>query len=244
MNSLLQAIQAENISKSFGRLVVLRRINLSIAPGEHVALLGRNGAGKTTLLRILTGLIHPTTGTVWIDAMELQKEPEKCRSRIGFISHQTFLYDDLTPIQNLKFYAGLYQVDDAEERITELLKIFGLFHRQSVPVRTFSRGMKQRLTIARAFLHNPAYLFLDEPFTGLDFGAANLLIDQLNRLGDSRHTTILVTHDLEKAYRLSERIIVIEKGKKAFDESTKNISFSELKSHYRKYSEISGNTLN
>lgn len=229
------AIEAENISKTFGRLVVLRKIDLHVQPGERVALLGRNGAGKTTLLRVISSLVRPTTGTVRINGQSASEFPEQCRSQIGFISHQTFLYDDLTPDQNLSFYANLYGLQHYRERINVLLERLDLTRWRETPVRTFSRGMKQRLAIARAFLHDPSLLFLDEPFTGLDQSASHLLIGLIEQFITDTRAMILVTHNLEKSLKLASRIVIIEKGLIAFDQPTTGLSLSDLQSVYDQY---------
>ncbi len=229
------AIQAKNISKSFGRLVVLNNIDLQVKPGQRVALLGRNGAGKTTLLRILSTLIEPTTGTIRLSGKDICEEPEFCRSTIGFISHQSFLYDDLTPIQNLQFYARLYNLKNADKRISDLLSTMTLTRWQHIPVRTFSRGMKQRLTIARAFLPDPTLLFLDEPFTGLDQTASKLLVSFIEKLSLEKRTLLLVSHNLEKSLALTDRVIIIEKGKVVFRQATPEMSLKELQAAYDRY---------
>ncbi|MGC8825601.1 MAG: heme ABC exporter ATP-binding protein CcmA, partial [Anaerolineae bacterium] len=177
------AVEARGISKAFGRYRVLRGVDLRIEQGEFLALLGPNGAGKTTFLRILATLSRPTEGRAWINGQPLDGDTRRVRQQIGLVSHQTFLYGDLTAEENLRFYGRLYRVPALEDRIAELLERVGLYERRHDPVRTFSRGMQQRLSIARAVLHDPPVLLLDEPDTGLDQQAARMLRELLSLMG-------------------------------------------------------------
>ena len=172
-------IQVRGLVKSFGSKVALDGVDLDVAEGEFLTLVGPNGAGKTTLLRILATLTRPTEGSVRVAGYDLAREGAEIRRRVGLASHQTLLYDDLSAEENLRFYGRMYDVTDLEERITALLQRVGLEHRRHDPVRTFSRGMQQRLSIARALLHDPAILLLDEPYTGLDQQAMEVLREVL-----------------------------------------------------------------
>ncbi|MCB0166513.1 MAG: heme ABC exporter ATP-binding protein CcmA, partial [Anaerolineae bacterium] len=168
-------IQIQNLVKTFGHRVVLRGIDLTIADGDFVTLLGANGAGKTTLLHIVATLSKPTHGDVRINGYRLADSASELRRFIGLVSHRPLLYEDLTALQNLTFYARMYDLREADERIETVLRQVGLYERRGDPVRTYSRGMQQRLAIARAILHNPPILLLDEPDTGLDQHAADML---------------------------------------------------------------------
>ena len=172
-------IEVRGLVKSFGGKVALDGVDLDVAEGEFLTLVGPNGAGKTTLIRVLATLTRPTEGSVRIAGYDLVGQGTEIRRRIGLASHQTLLYDDLSAEENLRFYGRMYEVPDLEERITALLQRVGLEHRRHDLVHTFSRGMQQRLSIARALLHDPAILLLDEPYTGLDQHAAEVLKEVL-----------------------------------------------------------------
>src|SRR5258708_3593369 len=167
-------IETRSLKKSFGLRPVLRGVDLEVAPGECLALMGPNGAGKTTLLRILATLSKPSAGAVIVAGLPLPAAAGQVRRRLGVVAHQTLLYSDLTAEENLQFYARLYGLADARPRIAAVLEQVGLAHRRHDLVRTFSRGMQQRLAIARALLHDPEVLMFDEPDTGLHPQAADM----------------------------------------------------------------------
>jgi heme exporter protein A len=175
-------IDVRNLTKSFGSKYALRGVNLRVMPGESLVLFGPNGAGKSTLVRILSSLSRPSSGTVHIGGLELAKHADGIRRYLGVVSHAPLLYDSLTAEENLRFFAGLYGMKGSEPRIRALLERVGLYSRRSDLVRTFSRGMVQRLAIARALLHDPEVLLLDEPDTGLDPQAAEMLHGLLSEL--------------------------------------------------------------
>jgi heme exporter protein A len=178
-------------------------LSLELEPGERLLLLGPNGAGKSTFIRVFAGLMHATAG----DALVLGKPPRSARQLLGVVSHATFLYDELTALENLRFYAELYGVGDARQRSTMLLERVGLADMANERVGRLSRGQQQRVTIARALLHDPPVLLLDEPDTGLDV-AAFALLEELIR----HHTVVMTTHDLAHGLRLGTRIGVLSKG--------------------------------
>ncbi len=190
-------IKTQDLTKSFGTRVALAGITLHIKAGEFVWLVGANGAGKTTLLRILATLTPPSSGTLSIAGLDAQRGTNvmTIRHHIGFLSHQTWLYDDLSVAQNLTFYAQLYHIPDRPTRIEELLERLGLTTRRQDLVRTLSRGMQQRLAIARAVLHRPSILLLDEAYTGLDASASQNLTSILNDLSRNDCTIILTAHN-------------------------------------------------
>ena len=172
-------IELRKLTKSFGSKYALRGVNLRVMPGESLVIFGPNGAGKSTLIRILSSLSRPTSGTVHIGGLDLATHADGIRRHLGVVSHAPLLYDSLTAEENLRFFAGLYGMSQPEPRITLLLAQVGLTTRRGDLVRTFSRGMVQRLAIARALLHDPQVLLLDEPDTGLDPQAAEMLHDLL-----------------------------------------------------------------
>ena len=181
-------IEITGLVKQYGLNPVLRGVNLHVAAGEFVTLVGGNGAGKSTLLQIVATLLKPSGGTVQVGGWPLPKYADKVRPHIGLVSHQSLLYGDLTAAENLAFFARLYRLEDVNAKVDAALKMVGLWARQRDRVRTFSRGMMQRLTIARATLHNPDVLLLDEPYTGLDQDATVLLDDLLQREKENGRT--------------------------------------------------------
>ena len=205
-------IKVEALVKNYGLLPVLRGVNLHVKPAEFVALVGANGAGKTTLMRIVGTLMKQTAGRVSIGGWPLPEHADKVRRHIGLVSHHALLYGDLTAAENLSFYARLYGVSDRDRRVGEALQTVGLAARQRDPVRTFSRGMTQRLTIARATLHEPDVLLLDEPYTGLDQEASRLLDSLLNREAERGRTILMITHDLVHGLNLCDRIAILSRG--------------------------------
>ena len=228
-------IDVRELIKSFGNRVALARVSLSVEAGERVTLVGPNGAGKTTLLRVLATLTRPTAGSVRIAGLDTAKVGEKVRRCIGFLSHRTLLYGDLTVEQNLRFYAQMYDLEDAPTRIAELVERMGLKAWRSELVRTLSRGMQQRLAIARAILHNPPILLLDEPDTGLDQHAADMLNDLLKAVDISQRTVLMTTHNLERGLSLGNRVVILAKGKIVYDTPRQDVSTAQLREQYYKH---------
>lgn len=215
-------IEVSRLWKSYGPVDALRGIDLKIEKGEFLTVFGPNGAGKSTLLKILSTIIKPTSGKVNIDGIDISAANEDARKRIGVISHKAFLYGNLSAKENLLFFGKLYDVPDLEKRIEELLAEVGLAHRASDMVRTFSRGMLQRLTIARAIIHNPAIILLDEPYTGLDQHAARMLTNLLKKLHTEDKTIVMTTHDITNGLEISDRIVIQILGKIVFEDRSAN----------------------
>lgn len=229
-------IELRKLVKTFGQRVVLRGVDLTINEGDFVTLMGANGAGKTTLLHIVASLSQPTAGDVFINGYRLAESASQLRRFIGLVSHKTLLYDDLTADQNLHFYARMYDVPAASVRIETVLKQVGLWGRQHDPVRTYSRGMQQRLAIARAILHNPPILLLDEPDTGLDQHASDMLAQLLSAVGVSQRTILMTTHNLERGLSLGDRMVILAKGKIVYDvQRRQGASVAEVREQYYKY---------
>ncbi len=203
------ALETRGLRVAFGATVALRGIDLIVPWGARLAILGPNGAGKSTLLRMVAGLGHPTGGTVLVAGRRLSDDPLAVRRLIGVVAHHTFLYDELSAIENLRFYGALYDVPHLERRCAELLEAVGLAGRRDARAGRLSRGQQQRLTIARALLHDPPILLLDEPDTGLDLAAFALLEGLL--LGD--RTILLTTHNLRQAARLGDRFAILNAGR-------------------------------
>ena len=206
-------IKINGLVKNYGLNTVLRGVSLHVKPGEFVTLVGGNGAGKSTLLRVVSTLLKPTGGEILVGGWPLPDHADKVRRHIGLVSHQALLYGDLTAAENLTFFARLYQLENSEERVMSALKTVGLFARQRDPVQSFSRGMMQRLTLARATLHEPDVLLLDEPYTGLDQDASALLDDLLRRERENGRTILMITHDLVHGLNLCDRVAILSRGK-------------------------------
>ncbi len=227
-------IETQALVKAYGILPVLRQLNLGIVRGEFVALLGPNGSGKSTLLRLLSGLSKATSGTIRVGGWQLPGEAAAVRAQIGMVSHKPLLYENLSARENLQFFSRLYNLpkNETENRITDLLAQVGLSKRGHDRVRTFSRGMQQRLSIARALLHNPDILLFDEPYTGLDQDASAIL-DSLLKIAYSGGRTILMsTHDLGRAATLSGRVIILSRGTVAYDQPTTGLDALKLSAIY------------
>jgi len=205
-------IEARALTKTFGLKLVLKGVHLDVAPGEFVALLGPNGAGKTTLLRILATLARPTLGQVKIAGFSLPQAASAARQKLGVVSHQPLLYSDLSAEENLRFYARMYGLGQYEARLTAVLDQVGLAARRRDLVRTFSRGMQQRLAIARALLHEPEVMLFDEPYTGLDHAAANMLDQVLRDVAARGRTVLMTTHDLARGFALANRVLILARG--------------------------------
>lgn len=211
----LDIINIDSVCKKFGNNRVLDDVNLKVSKGDSFALIGPNGAGKTTLVRILSTLTKPNSGTVTINGYDINEDQENVRGEIGVISHNTFLYNDLTAQENLEFYGELYGLDNDQipEKIDQLLRKVNLRLRAHDPVGTFSRGMKQRLAIARTILHNPNILILDEPSTGLDVKSKNIFYEIVRDLHSAGKTVLLATHDLKELEILCEKLAILNNGK-------------------------------
>lgn len=228
-------IAINGLVKQYGLNPVLRGVNLNVAEGEFVTLVGPNGAGKSTLMGIVATLLRPTAGEVCVGGWQLPEQADRVRSHIGLVSHHSLLYRDMTAAENLSFFARLYRLPDAEARVATALRKVGLFARQRDPVGTFSRGMIQRLTIARATLHEPDVLLLDEPYTGLDQEATGLL-DALLREESARGRTILmITHDLAHGLGLADRLAILHGGRIAREVTRSEISPAAV---YDLYAEV------
>ncbi|OFW32078.1 MAG: hypothetical protein A3J28_08410 [Acidobacteria bacterium RIFCSPLOWO2_12_FULL_60_22] len=227
-------IQARNLSKLYGDFPAVQNVNLDVAQGEFLALLGRNGAGKSTLLKLLALLTRPSFGKLTIAGVTEDGDWSAARRRMGLLGHNTFLYDDLTAEENLLFYANLYGVSDARRVCGEMLETVGLSSFARELSRNFSRGMRQRLTIGRVFLHGPDLLLLDEPFTGLDDRATALLEQLLQEAHRRGKTIVLCTHQLDLASKLADRLLVLERGKMAHVGPNQPDRLAEMQELYRR----------
>lgn len=221
VTDVTSGIMAAGLTKSFGHFLALRGINLDLPEGCFLTILGPNGAGKSTLIRVLATLARPTSGKVFLAGLDTSKEGIAARRLLGVVLHQTLLYDDLTAEQNLRFYGRLYGVPDLTHRILEVAEEVGIENHLRAPVRTFSRGMQQRLAIARATLHRPAIMLLDEPDTGLDLEAAASLKQILRGGPGAQRTVVMTTHNLERGLQFSDRVAIMHRGRIVYMEQGK-----------------------
>ena len=207
-------IRATGLGRRFGALWAIRGMDLEVRRGEVLGLLGPNGAGKTTTVRLLTALIEPTEGTATVDGVDVRTDPEAVRGRVGLLTETPGLYEKLSATANLDFFARLYDLDaqTRAERIERYLRLFSLWDRRDDPAGNFSKGMKQKLAIARALLHDPAVIFLDEPTAALDPEAAFIVREAIESLRRSGRTIVLATHNLDEANRLCDRVAFVRGG--------------------------------
>jgi heme exporter protein A len=226
-------IEVRKLIKRFGLKSVLRGLDFHVEPGEFVALLGPNGAGKTTFLRILASLSRPSLGHVAIAGHTLPDHAAEVRRRLGVVSHLPLLYADLTAEENLRFYGRMYNLPNLETRISEVLELVGLAHRRRDLVRTFSRGMQQRLAIGRAVLHDPEVILFDEPYTGLDQDASAMLDDVLRSVATLGRTVVMTSHDLARAEDLASRFDVLSRGVIVASVSREELEETNLLAFYR-----------
>jgi heme exporter protein A len=223
----------EDVERSFGARKALDRVSFELPAGAFLSIFGPNGAGKTTLLRTMTTLLPPSRGTVKVCGMDVVQDAVELRSHIGLISHNPLLYPDLSAEQNLEFFADMYGIQDPAERIRELLESVELDHRRLDRVRDFSRGMLQRLSIARALLHDPEVVFLDEPYSGLDPHAMDIL-DALIESIRHEHTFVMVSHDLEKGLDLASHALILSAGEVVLFEPSERIDHDVFARTYRR----------
>jgi heme exporter protein A len=233
---MTNVIEVRGLAKYYGRVAALRDFNLTAAAGEFIALFGRNGAGKTTFLRILAGLSRPSAGTFKIQPGS-GVVPRFVRGAIGYLSHNTVLYADLTALENMRFYAHLMDVAADEASLVKRIDSVGLAGREKEPVRNYSRGMQQRLAIARAFMHDPDILLLDEPFTGLDTSGSEFLRSYLLNARSRGKICIMTIHDMKAGYDMADRLIVIEKGIAALDIPKASLTLDDFQERYRRIAE-------
>jgi len=231
-------IEVRGLVKHFGLKPVLRGLQFEVNDGEFVALVGPNGAGKTTFLRILTSLARPNAGLVTIAGHRIPGEEAPVRQMLGVVGHQTLLYGDLTAAENLRFYGRMYAIPEAARRVEDVLELVGLKRVRGELVRSFSRGMQQRLAIARAILHQPQLLLLDEPHTGLDQEAALMLDGLLTDVAVEGRTVVMTSHDLARAHKLATRVDVLSRGVIADTMSTDSISPDALANRYREATHV------
>jgi heme exporter protein A len=226
-------IIVKKLIKRFGLKTVLRGLDFAVEKGEFVALLGPNGAGKTTFLRILASLSRPSLGQVSIAGYSLPAQSAAVRRRLGVVSHMPLLYGDLTAEENLQFYGRMYNLPELSGRVDEVLQMVGLSARRRDLVRTFSRGMQQRLAIGRAVLHDPEVMLFDEPYTGLDQDASEMLDGVLRRVAAEGRTVVMTSHDLARAEGLASRFDILSRGVITASASPSSLGTDNLLDFYK-----------
>ncbi|MCL6472789.1 MAG: ABC transporter ATP-binding protein [Firmicutes bacterium] len=225
-------MEVKELSKVFGKRKVLDKVSFELEKGGFLSLFGPNGAGKTTLVKIISTLIAPTSGEIRVAGMDPRKNSAAIRAKIGLISHSPLLYLDLNAEENLRFYGTLYGVSNLNERIDELLDQVELGHRRYDLVRTYSKGMTQRLAIARAILHKPSVLLLDEPHTGLDPHAVDIFENLLDSIR-ANHTFIMITHNIERGLALCSKAMILYNGQIVFYQDKKELDIRKFKNIYQ-----------
>ena len=226
-------LDARGLVREFAGLAAVDGIDVSLPPGGFLVVFGPNGAGKTSLLRLLSGGLRPTRGKVWLGGERIEAGSPRERARIGVLSHQTFLYGHLTARENLRFYGRLYGLGDLDQLVEERLGEVGLLDRADDPAAAFSRGMRQRLGLARALLHDPDLVLLDEPYTGLDPHAAAVLRTVLETLRDGRRTVILVTHNLTQGLELADQVAIQVRGRFAWEGRSSDLAVRDFDVFYQ-----------
>lgn len=225
-------VAARGVTKTFGSFDALSGIDLNIKKGEFVTLFGPNGAGKTTLIKLLSTLTKPTSGSLRVAGYDTSKEAGKVRASVGVISHDPYLYENLSAYENIKFFGEMYGVPDTATRAKELIELVGLGSRLHDLVRAFSRGMKQRLSVARSIVHDPSVLLLDEPYTGLDQKGARIFTDTLKWLKSHERTILMTTHNIDEGLQLSDRVGIIMSGKIVYEGSASGLNKDSFKNLY------------
>lgn len=226
-------ITASRVEKSFSQRKVLRGVDFSLNGGEIVALIGLNGAGKTTLIRVLSSLLKPDSGLVKVDELSLKDDPSSVRRKLGVVLHSSMLYGNLTARENLDFYARLFGLEGRKTFISDLLTTIDLVSRADDRVNTFSRGMQQRLSIARALIHNPAYLLMDEVFTGLDERFINDLISMVKAKAAEGKGILFSTHDLDLVFSVATRVDILHRGRIVFSQPAHDLDPRSLLDVYQ-----------
>ena len=232
------AIKTQELTKSFSDQPALRGVDLEVRQGESVVIFGPNGAGKTTLIKVLATIMNPSSGSVLVDGLSLKNNAEEVRRRIGVVTHQTFLYSNLTAYENLEFYCRMYDVSGRKERIHEVVAMVEMTSRLHDRVGTLSRGMQQRLSIARSLLHKPTTMLLDEPETGLDQQAISSLWETLRGETEGKRSIIFTSHNLERGLELGDRLLILDKGKIVYKESKQVLDLAGLKEVYQQNTRV------
>ena len=232
MSEITPILRAENVNISFGMVVAAENVNVIVEPGEFVGIVGANGSGKTTLIKMLATLIAPSSGFIEINGFELPTHGVNVRRSIGVLTHQNLLYDDLTGYENLRFFGKMFRVPNLDRRIKYLAEMIGVSDKLHARTRTLSHGMQKRLSLARALIHDPSILIMDEPETGLDLEAIEILVDIVNNV---RPSLIMTTHNVEFGFRLADQVGVISGGTIAYENMRNALEIEEFKKILTRY---------
>lgn len=231
-NSSTSLISLKKAGKIYSHITALKKIDLDIHKGQSITIFGPNGAGKSTLLKILSMQNKLSYGELFYNGIACGKINNSFKKSFGVISHAPFLYENLSAMDNLKFYGSLYNVNKVEARAKELLNQLDLYKRKDDIIKSFSRGMLQRVSIARALIHNPDIIFLDEPYTGLDSAASNKLSELIKSQISEHKTIIMVTHDITTGLNLANRVVIINKGSIIYENNKANIDITTFEKTY------------
>ena len=226
------ALEVRELTRTFGVRRALDRVSFDLPKGAFLSIFGPNGAGKTTMVKVLTTLTAPSSGTARIFGLDVVEDAVELRERIGLISHNPLLYPDLSAEENLLFFSEMYGIDDPADRVRELLVSVELDHRRLDLVRTFSRGMLQRLSIARALLHRPDVLFLDEPYSGLDPHAMDIFDNLIAQIRED-HTFVMISHDLDKGLELCSHALILARGRVVLAAERDAVDAEQFSATYR-----------
>ena len=233
------AIEIQGLVKSYGSTPVLRKLDLTLHWGECLTLIGANGSGKTTLMKILATMAKPDDGTVWVAGYDVRRQAASMRTAVGVLGHKTWLYEDLTPEENLRFYGQIYGVPRLERRIREMLAQLGMEQYAKQKVRTLSHGMQKRVSLCRVFLHDPSVILLDEPETGLDQGTLNML-DHILRSTLARGRAILMTtHNVHRSVAMAHSVAILSNGRLSFGNGHTGRDASRLRDDFLSNTEMS-----
>ena len=233
------AIEVKGLTKSYGRTQALRGLDLKVRWGEVIAILGPNGSGKTTLIKALATLTRPDEGTIRIANLSTSRSGERIRRLIGVVTHDSLLYPDLTGYENLKFYARMFRLDSIDERVRRVTERMGMTPRLNQKVGTLSHGMQKRFSIARALLHDPLVLIMDEPESGLDQEALSLLDAVITDREMPARTVLITTHNLERGLALADRMVILSNGRIAHEESLESAGPAKMREAYFRYTGVS-----
>lgn len=226
------SVEVRGLWKYFGHFAALRGVDLELERGRFLTVFGPNGAGKTTLIKVLSTQIKPTEGRVYVGGLDVVRQADELRARTGVISHHTYLYPNLSALENLRFYGKMYGVEDLDDRARALVEQVGLTGREDDRVGTYSRGMQQRLSIARALLHEPEIMFLDEPYTGLDQHASSMLRRVLETLHTGERSILLVTHNLEQGLEMCDEVAIQVMGRMVYRRPIEQVDRPAFESTY------------
>ena len=229
------AIETQGLTKSFGSHRALSGVDLSVGNGECLTIFGPNGAGKTTLMKLLATLSKPSAGSARVDGMDIRSHAVQIRRRLGVVTHSTYLYNDLTVSENLRFYGRMYRVPNLEHRIQEVVSQVQLESRLHDRVGTLSHGMQKRVAIARAVLHNPSIILLDEPESGLDPRATVMMRKILDTLNSGERTVVMTSHNLERGLEIADQVAIIHEGRIVYRAAKQEIAGADFQEIYSQF---------